>query len=297
MPVVWQDTGPVEQLDFFAGPGGRNGAPQPPFRLEKEDTSGTSPKLLVRDARNQQWSVKFGEEARPEVFGSRIAWAMGYIISPSYFVAQGKVINPGVLRRAGKHVHPDGTFENARFQERGGDLKFLPGTSWGWLYNPFVGTHELNGLKITMMLLSNWDNKDGRDAEEGTNTLMFERTVNGQRQYVYMMNDWGQIMGRWGSYFRRTNWNCPEFTADNAQFIKGVNKRGELEWGYRGRHNNSFTSGISREDVRWLLQRLGRVTEAQWRDAFRAAGTPESEAECFTAAIRQRVQRLQEAAR
>ena len=187
----------MAQLDFGKGPGT---PPQAPFRLEKEDASGSSAKLLVRDANDRQWSVKFGEEAKPEVFGSRLAWAMGYIVV--YLVASGKVEGVTELKRARSFVQPDGSFTNGRFQIRSDDLKFIPKTSWSWQYSPFVGTPQLNGLKILMMFVSNWDNKDGRDAEEGTNLLMFERTVNGgPKQYAYVMNDWGQI-GRWGSFFR-----------------------------------------------------------------------------------------------
>ena len=42
----------------------------------------------------------------------------------------------------------------------GGDLAFVDGVSWRWDDNPFVGTNELAGLKLMVMLLGNWDNKD-----------------------------------------------------------------------------------------------------------------------------------------
>lgn len=293
-PILWQDPGDVAQLDFLKGPGT---PPQAPFRFEKEDASGSSAKLLVRDAGNRQWSVKFGEEAKPEVFGSRLAWAMGYIVEPSYLVASGKVegVTTG-LTRARSFVQPDGSFTNGRFQIRSDDLKFIPKTSWSWQYSPFTGTPQLNGLKILMMLVSNWDNKDGRDAEEGTNLLMFERTTeSGQKQYAYVMNDWGQILGRWGSFFRRTNWNCAQFTADNADFIKGVSKK-EIRWGYTGRHNKSFTSGIKPSDAAWLLTYLGRVTDKQWHDGLKSAGATDAEADCFASALEKRVESLRQAA-
>ena len=49
--------------------------------------------------------------------------------------------------------------------------------SWAWNENPFVESHELNGLKILLMLLSNWDNKDVRDIARGSNTAIFEYRV------------------------------------------------------------------------------------------------------------------------
>ena len=46
--------------------------------------------------------------------------------------------------------------------------------SWAWNDNPFVGTRELHGLKMLVMLLSNWDTKDRRDVARGSNTAIFE---------------------------------------------------------------------------------------------------------------------------
>ena len=53
-------------------------------------------------------------------------------------------------------------------------VKHFDAHGWAWHDNPFVGTHELNGLKILMMLVSNWDNKDVRDVARGSNTAIFE---------------------------------------------------------------------------------------------------------------------------
>lgn len=52
---------------------------------------------------------------------------------------------------------------NGRFQLRSDSPKYLPGKGWTWLDNPFVGTRELQGLKILVLLVSNWDTKDARD--------------------------------------------------------------------------------------------------------------------------------------
>lgn len=53
-------------------------------------------------------------------------------------------------------------------------LAHAGGEAWSWNANPFVGTHELNGLKILMMLTSNWDAKDARDGE-GSNTAVYTK--------------------------------------------------------------------------------------------------------------------------
>ena len=61
-----------------------------------------------------------------------------------------------------------------------------------WNDNPFLGSRELHGLKILVMLLSNWDTKDRRDAARGSNTAIFERRVGGWRHEArYLITDWG----------------------------------------------------------------------------------------------------------
>ena len=72
-------------------------------------------------------------------------------------------------------IEPAGLFCDARFElDEPGVVKHFDEHSWAWNDNPFVGTRELNGLKIVMMLLSNWDNKDVRDVARGSNTAIFE---------------------------------------------------------------------------------------------------------------------------
>jgi hypothetical protein len=35
--------------------------------------------------------------------------------------------------------------------------------SWAWTSSPFLGTHHLQGLRLLMLLVSNWDATDARD--------------------------------------------------------------------------------------------------------------------------------------
>ena len=73
------------------------------------------------------------------------------------------------------HRSRTAAFQDARFElDEPGVVKHFDEHSWAWNDNPFVGTRELNGLKIVMMLLSNWDNKDVRDVARGSNTAIFE---------------------------------------------------------------------------------------------------------------------------
>src|SRR6185437_13692518 len=100
------------------------------------------------------------------------------------------------LRRAKPFLGKDGAFRYARFKLR--DHKMLAhvdGATWSWDDNPFTGTPELSGLKILLMLTSNWDAKDGRDGE-GSNTGVYTRPGSAGQTY-YAFDDWGATMGKW----------------------------------------------------------------------------------------------------
>jgi hypothetical protein len=48
--------------------------------------------------------------------------------------------------------------------------------------------------------------------------------------------------------------------------------------------------------VRWLMQYLGRITDAQLTAALKAAGANNADAACFTRALRARIEELRKAA-
>jgi len=157
--TLWRDPGAVEKLDFVGGPGGRSNAPQGPFTFVKEDLGGTTPKIKVTDAKGVTWIAKWGSEVHPEVFASRMVWAAGYFVAPSYYVPEGKIIGAKGLTRAKGRLDREGNFKEARFKWK--EPKFK-GHDWAFINNPFLGTKELHGLKIMLMLTSNWDSKDAR---------------------------------------------------------------------------------------------------------------------------------------
>src|SRR5205823_10311845 len=128
------------------------------------ETGGTNPKVKVEDANGAKWSVKFGPEARPENFVYRLVWAVGYYVEPSYYIQNGTIVGAHDLKRADKYIGHDGQFSGARFKRTPkGVTKLEQEQSWAWNDNRFVGTKELNGLKMLVMLTSNWDNDDLRD--------------------------------------------------------------------------------------------------------------------------------------
>lgn len=294
--VLWRNPGNVVSKSFEYGPGGRAHSPLPPFHFVKEDLSGSNPKIEVKDSHGTLWSVKWSEEAKAEVFASRLAWACGYIAQPEYFVAEGRVLGVKSLGRASSSVAPDGSFQNARFQLRSKWPKFLKKNSWAWNYNPFVGTRELNGLKILMMLTSNWDNKDARDIDRDSNLAIFESGTRTRPVFLYFVADWGASMGKWGHVYNRSKWDCKGFSQQTLDFVKG-RKHGIVQFGYTGQHTEDAAFGIRESDVSWLLGYLGRITDTQLRAGLKASGASPQEVACFTRSLRDRIDQLRSVAR
>jgi hypothetical protein len=294
MPVIWHQPPQPHNLDFVGGPGGREHAPRPPFTFVKEDTGGSNPKLEVTDANGRRWGVKWGTEVNAEVFATRLAWAAGYFVEPAYFVPRGRIL--GVSRdrldRARKYVGDDGTFSDARFELKVDVLKKLNDEQgWAWNDNPFVGTPELNGLKIVMMLTSNWDSKDVRDVGRGSNTAVYHVQTSSGVEARYLITDWGGSMGKWGGVFGREKWDADGFAKQTSDFVKGVDN-GYVAFGYSGQRTGDVREGIRVSDVQWLMRYVGRITDAQIRDGLRAAGATPAEVETFTRSLRARIEAL-----
>lgn len=295
--VIWRDPGAVERLDLAAGPGGPAGAPAAPFTFVEEHLTGSQPCVSVTDARGRRWRVKWGDEVRSENFAVRLVWACGYFAETTYFVARGTITGAPALQRASSCIDEDCTFRDARFElEDPADRKFFEEHSWAWNDNPFVGTPQLNGLKILVMLLSDWDAKDRRDVARGSNTAIFERrTGRWRREARYLITDWGGSMGRWGSNLvTRGRWDPDGFEAQTPQFVTGV-EEGIVRFGYAGQRTADVAEGISAGDVRWLCRHLGRLTDAQLMTALAASGANDEEAQRFTRALRARIEQLLEA--
>ena len=295
--TIWCDPGEVEARDLRDGPGGADGAPAPPFTFVEEHLNGSQPCVSVTDARGRRWRVKWGNEVRSENFAVRLVWACGYHAEVTYFIEAGEIGGAQALQRAGACIAEDCSFREARFElDDPAVRKFFEEHSWAWNDNPFVGTPQLNGLKVLVMLLADWDTKDRRDVARGSNTAIFEHRVGRwRREARYLITDWGGSMGRWGgTIVTRDRWDPQGFAAQNAEFVIG--RAGDtVRFGYAGQRTADIAGGISVDDVRWLCRYLGRVSDRQLRDALDASGASEEEAETFMRAIRGRVDQLLQA--
>ena len=294
--AIWRDPGDIGTLDLAAGPGQ---PPQPPFEFIEEHATGSQPTVSVRDATGREWRVKWGSEVRTETFATRLAWALGYFAEETYFLDEGEIRGARDLTRAKACIDQQQRFREARFERTGEPdvVKHFDAHSWAWNDNPFVGTRELNGLKILFMLVSNWDNKDVRDVARGSNTAIFEyRLRKHVREARYLIIDWGAALGAWGSNIvQRGRWDPEAYAAQNDVFVTGI--EGEVvHWGYQGQRTADITYDITVEDVRWFYKRAGALGDAQLRAALRASGATPEEVEQFTAAMRGRIEKLREVA-
>jgi hypothetical protein len=287
--VLWTYPGNPATYDLGGTAGSGVNLPKPPFRFVREDPSGTQLKVFVRDGSGAEWNVKFGFEAKTESFAWRLVRACGYFAEPNFLVESGRIEGMGPLRRSDTTLHADGQFINGRFQWRDPHYHFLK-HAWSWQNNPFRGTSQLAGLKILIMLVSNWDNKDS--SNDGPNTALFRH----RDELIYTFTDWGAGLGKWGHLTGQNNWRCEDFTAQNSQFIQGV-KGGHVVFGYEGGHQADFQNDIRPKDVAWLLKYLGRITDDQLRAGLKSAGATPDEQECFTKALRSRMEALRAVAK
>jgi hypothetical protein len=290
---IWRDINTEEANYFRYGPGGRASVPEPPFEFVEELTTGSHPSVAVRDALKRLWRVKWGYEAKPESFCVRFAAACGYFAEVTHYVASGRIDGVTNLSRARPLVGEDGSFTDARFELEDRSVRMLfDEHSWAWHDNPFVGTRQLDGLKIVVMLLSNWDSKDRRDVSRGSNTAIFEYPVSRfASEARYLITDWGGAMGKWGTtVVSRGRWDVAGFEAQTPGFVAAVHD-GVVDFGYLGQRSE-IGRGIPVAHVQWFYRKARRITETALRTGLLASGATDEEATRFARALMTRIEAL-----
>jgi hypothetical protein len=283
-PQLWQSRN-ISSLNLYWGMGSEERAPKPPFTFEKEDITGTNPKIKVTDANGIRWNVKFDDEVNSEVASARLVWACGYMVEESYFVRSGKVAGVKSLDRAKKFVGADGAFTNAMFERRPDDIA-RRNIRWSWESNPFVGTKELSGLAILVAMLNNYDAKI-----ENNNVLgMYGEDKSSVNEW-YILSDWGASFGKTGGVFSQSKWDLKDFASQ--AFIDGVSGN-SLKLHYSGKMGRSMRT-VPVEHAKWFAGVVGQLSDEQLRDAFRAAGATDEEVNGFAARLRQKINELKAA--
>jgi hypothetical protein len=269
-PVLWQAPHDISSRNLYLGPGGEQMKPDlRRVKFIKEETGGYSKKFRIRDASGREWVAKVGKEAQSETAAVRLVWAVGYETEINYLVP--RLTIPG-----------HGTFENVRLEARPRSEKRL--IEWKWDENPFVGEPQLQGLKVMMLLLSNWDIKD-------SNNEIIQ--VRGTRKLRYIISDLGATFGKTGSLpvvwrFTRSR-NKPE-DYEQATFIEGL-KGSKINFRYGGKKREIFDD-ITVTQGRWIGDLLAQLSRAQIADAFRAANYDGQEVEILTDAVLDRIDQL-----
>jgi hypothetical protein len=257
--------------DLFWGVGGKRLAPDPAarYRVIEIKRGGFSRGYDVVGPNDREWSAKLPPEAAAEVVASRIHWAIGYHQPPIYYLAEWNAENA---------PSPNPQLP-ARFREKDPDLNALDtDASWSYYENPFVGTRHLNALLALQVMLGNSDLKDDNNA-----LYTLDEPLEGARRW-YVARDVGQTFGRTGVLDAPRN-DIEVF--EQTPFIRGV-AGGKVVFEYRGRHR-VLIENITPADVRWLCDRLAALTDAQWRDAFRAGGYADATAARFIRRLKQKI--------
>lgn len=283
--VMWQEPRDLESRDLFYGSGGPAGAPDPAsrFKFIRRQGSPTDPseKIIVEDERGRRWTVKFGPETRPETTAARIVWAAGYHTDQDYFV-----------KRA--HIDGRGGFDvwNVRFERRNDG--FDDQGNWSWKQNPFDNTRDLQGLKVLMALVNNWDLSDA-------NTKIVLDTNDSQGRLVYYISDLGASLGTTHSWLTRLPGNAdaagPGSRGDadafaRHPFIDGV-RDGRVVFHWERKFALYVLDGVTVENAHWIGNLLGRLSDKQLADACRAGGFDDAEVATYVRALRDRIRQLQ----
>jgi hypothetical protein len=289
--VIWREQRDVASLSLFYGAGGKRHAPDPheEYFFVREDLNGRSPKFDIVDSHGVEWRAKLGEEAQPEVAATRLLWAAGYFVDEDYYLQGIKVIGLPELHRGNQYVSPDGTVRGARLERRLEGVKKLG--NWDWFNNPFLGTRELNGLRVMMSLVNNWD------LSAANNAIYLVGT-----ERRFLVSDVGATFGETGNYFTRSKGNLTDYA--RSDFIRRVTTD-YVDFEMRSRpfflsvldppvyrertRMEAITRHIPCADAKWLGQRLSRLSRRQIRECFRAAGYTAEEVDGYTNAIRRRI--------
>ena len=271
--VMWE---PVDasKLDLYAGPGGDAMRPDlSKIEFIKEETDGHNKKYRIKDGSGRVWVAKLGREAQPETAAVRLLYGLGYKTEVNYLVPS--ITIPG-----------KGTFKNVRLEARPDEYERLE--EWKWKDNPFVGTKELQGLKMMMVFLTNWDVLD-----------LQNKVVDVGNENHYIVSDLGATFGRLGNnnlpivyrFGRKTG--SPEHYA-KTDFVKEV-EDGEVILAYKGKNRGLFKD-FTVEDARWLAKRFEKLSDKQIADAFRAANYSPQEVATYVTAVRRKITELENAA-
>jgi hypothetical protein len=273
---MWVEPKDIATRDLYHGPWGQEHAPDPKdvYDLVELKHSGVNLGMTVRDSKGQEWSVKqpypgnLDSESPVEVAVSRLLSGIGYHQPPVYYL-------PAFTLKDdfGRKVVIGG-----RFRPKLPELKEIG--DWDWAQNPFVGSKEYQGLIVALMMFNSTDLKN-------SNNSLYEKKDGDLVQQWYVARDVGSALGDTQRMAPRKN-HIDSF--EQMPFILGVNTNGFVEFAYNGWYKNLVENRIKPEDVVWISEQFGRLSDKQMHDAFRAGGYDPDVAARFIARLREKIQ-------
>jgi hypothetical protein len=295
---LWREPKDIRSENLFYGAGGETHEPHGPFTFLKEDLKGTNPKYDVRDQDGVKWKIKLGAEARPETVASRFVWAVGYNVDEDYFLPEVRVTGlPAHLHRGQNLIGDGGVMHNVRLKREDREKKE---GNWRWRDNPFTGTRELDGLRVIMAVLNNWDLKD-------ENNAIRDEKRDDVNERIYEVSDLGASFGTTGRLLSHTKskGNLRAYTRskfirkEGPEFVSFSVPSRPTFWilfdphEFFGRMRLRWIGrDIPRLDARWIGNMLGQLSRRQIRDAFRAGGYQGAELDGFSSDFEQRIAEL-----
>jgi hypothetical protein len=265
---LWVDPG-REPRDLFWGIGGQKYAPKPDviYTFKERDPAGFSTKYIVKDPDGNEWNAKIGPEAQTEVLLSRILWGLGFHQQPIYYLPSWTMADKGMKS----------TISEARFRPKLKEFERLD-EYWWWQQNPLVGTRELSGLLVVLLMFNSTDLKN-----DNNSTYAFKEPVEGAMRW-FVVRDLGAALGDTGKLYPKRN--CLA-CFERHGFITAINGD-RVEFDYAGRHQE-LMSMIRPADVRWAAEHMARLTDKQWHDAFRAANYADADAQRFINKLKEKI--------
>ena len=277
----WADPSDLASQSFFDGPFGPSMAPAESARYEliAVDSKGYSGGYDVRDAQGTKWSVKVGKEAQPEVTVSRILSGLGFHQPPVFLVHDWQLTGASV---------DQATLRPARFRRNLEEAKVV--ADWSWYDNQFVGSAPFQGLLVINVMLNNWDWKT-------SNNKIYDlpNATNGPTR-VYVVRDLGASLGKtsFPSFLRWTPMRGMGQGSRNdvdgfveQGFIKEIDGQ-QVRFHYNGIHQK-LVDTITVDNVVWAARLMARVSDEQWRDAFRAGGFSPAEQQRYVDKLKSKI--------
>jgi hypothetical protein len=292
-PHLWTQPDDIAARNLLYGIGGKAHEPRGKFKFIEEDLGGSTPKFKVEDEQGVKWTVKMGAEAQPETSATRLVWAAGYFTDEDYYLPELSVEGMKRLRRGQNFVTSTGKVRGVRLERRRPGEKWIG--SWSWFNNPFMGTRELNGLRVLMALINNTDLKGGNNSiydEEGL-----------ERRYI--VGDLGATFGKTGSIVSQSIGNLPDYL--HSPFIQRTRPADvdfvmhnhppfifvfALPYYVSRTHMQQTVKHIPRKDAKWIGGLLSALSERQIQDAFRAGGFTAQQVDGYTKVVRGRIAEL-----